>query len=238
MTMAVVEHYGVAEDDKLRRTMLVDRAIRGCIHVNKGNVDQKVWPNELPDVDDKEYHAICKVVSSRDIPRTVPDSSSKWKRPYPVGARFVGDDRGHFELESVGGEYDFRQRGSRERISGHTCDDMVWQKGLKGIQTMCYHTFAVRYFLPPKLNTGAEGTGISFGGGYQIDDSMLDLYEEIGRHSTIKRSWQRLNILYAGLTGELKMWWSGKAFLDSVAKYLDKRSLHWEDATRPLGTFK
>jgi len=220
----VARKYGL-DDDQLRKTGLIDRIIKGYLHLSKNNI-RLGWNYGMPSPGDKEYHIVCEVVSGRDIPKTIPESKSKWNRPYQVGARFEGDGDGNFYLEDVGGRYEFRMGRRSNSVTAHSCEDILFQQGIKDIPTACYHMDTVWCFLPSKLNDACEEGDVKFHGELDVTESMVDLYNELQKHDL--KSWQRLNVLYAHVFGELNMWRTGNAFLPSVAKYLDRKSLQWE----------
>ncbi|MCX6774965.1 MAG: hypothetical protein NTY99_02635 [DPANN group archaeon] len=224
---SVIQRYNL-EPELTKKYGLLDRIIRGYLHATDGNA-RLVWPHELPEKDVKEYHVVAEVVSGRDIaPKGTTEYKErmKWRRPYRIGAKFVYDstERGKriFSLEEIGGDYEFTLRRGRERINGHTCEDSLFQSGFKGIPTACYHTCAVRFVASAQLNKDLEEAQLDdvlFAGDYsQIDDILIDLYKEMEHHNL--KSWQRLNVLYACATGEIKSFSFGKDFLKSVEDFL------------------
>lgn len=217
----VARKYGL-NDNQLRKTGLIDRVIKGYIHFSKNNI-QLGWNYGIPSPGDKEYHVVCEVVSERDIPKTMPESRSKWNRPYKVSARYEGDGGDNFYLADVGGQYQFRMGRRTNTVTAHSCEDILFQQGMKDIPTACYHMDEVWCFLTPKLNDACEGSDIKFHGELDVTESMVGLYNELQKHDL--RAWQRLNVLYAHVFGELNMWRTGPAFLESVKDYLDRKSL-------------
>ena len=224
---SVIQKYNL-EPELTKKYGLLDRIIRGYLHVLDGNV-RLAWPKELPEGDAKEYHVVAEVVSGRDIaPKGTAEYKErmKWRRPYRIGARFVYDGTENksriFSLEEIGSDYEFTLRRRLEKINGHTCEDSLFQAGLKGIPTVCYHACAVRFVAPTQLNKDAEEAQISnvkFSGEYsEMDDVLVDLYKEMENHRL--KSWQRLNILYACAIGEIKSFSFGKNFLKSVEDFL------------------
>ena len=221
---SVIAKYGL-EPHETRKWGLMDRIIRGYLHASEGNV-RYAWPEELPNEGMQEYHVIADVVSSRDVIKkgtTEYKNKKKWMRPYRIGAKFVyeGAENGYdvYSLDDIGCEYCFTMRGQIEHIIGHSCEDSLFQSGLKGIPTACYHTCAVRFVIPKQLNENAEGTNIKFIGEYApMDDILVDLYKEMKHHKL--EAWQRLNILYACSRGEIKAFKFGREFLKSVEDYL------------------
>ncbi len=227
---AVIEKYGL-EEEPLRKFGLIDRIVRGYLHALDGNA-RIAWSCEPPLFGVREYHVVADVVSSRDIVEKgalTYKEKMKWRRPYKIGARFVLDDGTNlkeddgyevYSLEEIGREYEFSLRGRPEKIVGHACEDSLFQSGLKGIPTACYHACAVRFVVPPELNKNVENIGrnIKFTGEYgPIEDILVDLYKEMERHRL--RSAQRLNLLYKCSRGELGAFRFGKEFLKSVEQY-------------------
>ena len=209
---------------------LLDRIVRGYLHASENNARYR-WPlDDLPDGGMQEFHIVADVVSSRDIVKrgaTEYKNKRKWMRPYKIGARFdyVGQEKGNkvYELAEIGGRYEFTLRGRLELIDAHTCEDSLFQSGLKGIPTACYHTCAVRCVVPEQLNKAVEespvNAKIKFTGGYTpMDDLIVDLYKEMEHHRL--EAWQRLNILYACARGELKLFEFGAGFRKSVEGFL------------------
>lgn len=221
---SVIDKYKL-ESHETRKWGLMDRIIHGYLHASEGNV-RYAWPEELPDEGMQEYHVIAEVVSSRDIIKRGTaefKNKRKWMRPYRIGAKFVheGAENGYdtYSLDEIGGEYNFTMRGQLEKIIGHSCEDSLFQSGLKGIPTACYHTCAVRFVIPEQLNRNAEGTNIKFIGEYApMDCILVDLYKEMEQHKL--EAWQRLNLLYACSKGELKLFGFGREFKKSVEGFL------------------
>lgn len=221
---SIIQKYDLDERELLN-SGLIDRQIRGYIHAENGNV-RISWPTDEVKLDDELYY-VCEVVSERDMD----NEKSKWRRPYKIGSRFVLKDN-VYNMEEVGTDLIFTMRGYQETIHSHSCEDLIFQRGFKGIPTTCYHIAAVRQFLPSKLNDIAREYRLDIefvdNNHIEIDDGHKDLYTELSKMSKLK-SWQRLNVLYAYQTRELGKWNDAEDFKRSIEKYLNDDSIPWEE---------
>lgn len=220
----VIEKYGL-DKDQLRKTGLIDRIVKGYIHAHENNI-QLGWVHGMPEPDAKHFYITCDVVSRPSIPKTRPDSNRRWVGAYPLCAHYEGDGNGNFYLENVGGEDEFYAGRRHNKMSAHTCKDLIFQNSIKNIPTACYHMGTMWCYITPKMNDACEEGNVKFYGELDVDEGLLSLYKELEKHDL--KAWQKLNVLYAYVNKDLKMWRSDSAFLDSVAEYLKMPVASWD----------